>query len=408
MTKVLNCKHINLLNPLVFFCLIWFVQVLGYLFYRNSFGPYENETYLVVFLGFIAFISGALSSQFIFRKKNIGNKSFLRLRMNEIRKIDLTKPVLYVGIIYFLVGIIVTWKIAEYIQLASKDPLTSFAMVREVINYDFNNHRYFYDLFRYFHIGITTIVCLFCFLNQINRKTLVFLFFLGLASAFLTTSRLFLLFYLLSLIAILYSYNKINSKHVFLFILSFFGLFFILAVLIKKGYGDLNNPIDILKWNLQVYLFSPLAAFNNYIKTNIPSFDSIVSIPNSVKHVLNSVGISLKDRTNLMPFVEIPLKTNVYTFFYPQYHDGGKTFVFLACFVFGFIHQFIYLLNQAINSPLTIYIFSISLYPLALTFFEDAYFSSPGIFVFQILPIVVIYIIFLLKIKFSPKATSHE
>lgn len=379
----------DLLNPTSFFCLVWLVQILGYFFYRDSFGLYETETWVVIAVAIVSFIVGSAIARKIFKPTSFERLNGVTAFVDGIVDKHFNNFVFFFCLFCSFLILLISLKLTDQILIASQLPIQTFSDVRDIINFDFNNNRYFYHLFRYYHIVITSVLFIYCFLPKISRANLVFLFIIGLATAMLTTSRLFLLFYILTIIAILFCHKKITTKQVFLSLCGFALFFFGIAIVIKKGYGEQNSPLEILKWNFQVYLFSPLAAFNYYIKTHTPTFDSIVMIPNSVKEILEYFGINLQPRTNLMPFVNTPLRTNVYTYLYPVYHDGGKLLIVFVGLLLGFCHQIIYKLSQLIVNPVTIYIFSISLYPIAVSFFEDAYFSSPGFMTFQIIPLIV-------------------
>lgn len=395
---------LSLINPLALFCLIWFVQAIGYFFYRESFGVYESETWIVVILAVSFFSLGSFVAKFFFKAD-----LFSRLSLNTIsvNREKLNKFILIFSAVYGLLLLVVTFQILTKIQFAAGGVLDSMSQVRSLVNADFIGARSFYNLFRFYHLGITSILFLFCFLDQMKKKQQIILFILGLASALLTTSRLFLFFYVLTLIVIFYSSKKINLKQVFLCAIGFIFIFFGIAMVMKKGSEETDGFIGMLLWNVQVYLFSPLAAFNHSLKSGVITAEAMVLIPNSLKRILNDFGCDFKYRYNLMPFVNVPVRTNVYTFLFPLYHDGGKILISLGCFLLGFFHQIIYLLNLFFQNPVTVYIFSISLYPIAISFFEDAYFSSPGFVAVQAIPLLIFALYF--KLGFSRKGRIlHE
>jgi oligosaccharide repeat unit polymerase len=393
--------RLNILNPATFFSLVWLVQILGYFFYRDSFGAYENETWYIVAFATSSFLVGSFVAAKVFKPSYFKKFDNLTIEIDQIKDQYFNHFMTYFCLAATFLLVLTTMKITDQILIAAPGAIQTFSNIRDIINYDFNNNRYFYHLFRYYHIIITSVLFSFCFLKKISRTNLVFLFTIGLLAALLTTSRLFLLFYILTIIAILFCHKKITTKQVFLALCSFAVVFFGIAIIIKKGYDSSNGPFEILKWNFQVYLFSPMAAFNHYVRTHEPTFDSIVMIPNSAKEVLQHFGFSFKMRTNLMPFVDTPLRTNVYTYLYPVYHDGGKALILFIGLILGFLHQTVYRIGRQFVNPITIYIFSISLYPIAVSFFEDAYFSSPGFVTFQILPLIV-YMLFHYVRKYMP------
>ena len=377
-----------MLNPAIFFSIIWFCQLLGYFVFKHSFGPYATETFFVIATGFICFLLGCFVAtthftQSIFRRVLPGI-DLLALP----QKMNLKKITISFCLIYSLVGILLTTFLWRQISGLATEPLETFSQIRGLINADFDQHRLLYNYFRYYQFGIIAVVFLFCLGSELPKYLLGTLFCIGLISVALTTSRLFLLFYILAIMGILFSYRRINSNHILVSFVGFLIAFFGLSILMKKGYENFDQPLALLKWNFQVYMFSPLAAFNSYISSGLPHFDSPVILPNALKKVFNIFGGAFELRTNLMPFVNVPVRTNVYTFFFPLHHDGGKTLVAIGCVLLGFFHQTLYLLATKSLRPILVYLFAISLYPLGLSFFEDAYFSSPGFLLLQISPVI--------------------
>ncbi len=395
-----------MLNPSIFFSVIWIFQLAGYLFYFKSFGKYENETFLVLLIGCSGFLLGcrlasSSKSQICFKKS---------CKWLDLLVLPSSKKIAYFTFffnwIFLIVLSVVTFLLLKIISASTNESIESFRQIRDLINTDFAGERVFYDIFRIYQVGIVAILFLFCCGREFSKKMLLCLFLLGLASALLTTSRLYLLFYVLSAIGIFSTFKLLDTKQVALSLIGFLIFFFTLSVLMKKGYENLDQPFQILLWNIQVYLFSPLAAFNSFIKSGLPNFYSSVMIPNIIKKGLNLFGFTLEYRTNLMPFVDVPVRTNVYTFFFPLYHDGGKILVACGTFLIGFTHQSLFCLSKNVPSPITVYLFAISLYPLAMSFFEDAYFSSPGFLGIQLSPIICLVLLNLRSFRNSVKAIS--
>ena len=65
----------------------------------------------------------------------------------------------------------------------------------------------------------------------------------------------------------------------------------------------------------------------------------------------------------------------------------------------GFAHSFLWLRQQISGTPLALFAYAISLYPLAMSMFEDAYFSSPGFWVMLWIPPAALYLYRLLAAK---------
>ena len=357
---------------------------MGYVFFRDTFGAYSFMTWTVVALGVFCFVMGGFFAGRYSLAREV-QLTFCEMRF-PIRR--------FLGIaygVYVVCAVIAVSVIFDYLH-SGPETFRSFKSVRDAINFDFANNRYVFDYFRVFHFGVALSLFALTFASAFNRREACIIFSIGLLSALATTGRLFLLLYIAACAAILFK-RKIIAARGLVSLFGVFGLvFFLIAVLFKKGTGQ-ESFVEILVWNIQVYFFSPLAAFNSFVDNNFPHFDGGVLIPNAMKAILNKIGFEFEMRPPLMPFIEVPVRTNVYTSFFPLYHDGKLWGIGLGTAVFGFLHNTVYQWFRASESSVILYIFAVSLYPLLLTFFEDAYFSSPGFWVVIASPIVLFFII---------------
>jgi oligosaccharide repeat unit polymerase len=199
--------------------------------------------------------------------------------------------------------------------------------------------------------------------------------------------------YFLSVTALLYSERIVRLRGVATAGVLFVGLFFLIAAVMGKGDNDgVDSLLGSVVWNSQVYLLSSVACFNDFVVTDSQRMVGGALLPNSLRDLLALGGISIPEKPSLLPFSEVPVPCNTYTFMFPLFHDGSFPGLAVGCFAIGFVHQHMYLKFAAGGSPNWSYLYAISLYALAMSIFEDAYFSSPGFWVVLLVPPVALYI----------------
>jgi oligosaccharide repeat unit polymerase len=74
---------------------------------------------------------------------------------------------------------------------------------------------------------------------------------------------------------------------------------------------------------------------------------------------------------------------------FPLYHDGQLPGIIVGFFAIGLFHQFLFKWSNSSANPMAWYLYAVSLYPLCMSVFEDAYFSSPGFWVLLWIPPVL-------------------
>jgi oligosaccharide repeat unit polymerase len=187
--------------------------------------------------------------------------------------------------------------------------------------------------------------------------------------------------------------------------LTFVLLFFLFAVLFEKG-SDEGSILQQILWNLQVYALSSLACFNDYVTTGAQETPGGILIPNVIRDVFRFVGISMPEKPNLLPFAMVPIQCNTYTLLFHLYHDAGFLGVLFGLAAIGWLSTYLWLKQIIAPSPIVLFTYSIALYPLAMSMFEDAYFSSPGFWVMLWTPPIILSVI--LGLHRKPKLTYRR
>jgi len=371
-------------DPKVIFLLLWGSQVFLHSIFNESFDTFNSVTWISIILVFGAFNLGAYS---IICASNTRLKNAFPMRSPSFYMKRFSTIFLIIYIIGFC---FTTLKLTSAIQPLLNGDI-SLVNIRQVVVNDFIGDRHLNSIFKFYYFGVGCCIFLLTFSRDFSRKKVYFIILIGLISAILTTGRLYLLLFFCASTLLLHR-NKIISFWTVAFSgCAFVILFFVIAILLNKG-GDVGATMDSVIWNGQIYIMSSLSCFNNFVATDAQRIEGGALIPNVLRNIINLFGMSLPLKPNLLPFSEVPSPCNTYTVIFPLFHDGNLGGVFIGLFVIGAVHQFLYLNYKYSQKAIWWYLYALSLYPLVMTIFEDAYFSSPGFWFLLFLPPVLYYI----------------
>lgn len=362
-------------SPRLIFFVLWASQILLHLIFHDVFYDFLIETWVVILLGVISFIIGTFFSQFIIESKN---KKIFKKNLNFLDIDFLIKLFFIFYIPIFIYAIFSVKSILFSMGLSGFNA----PLIRQLVIEDFNADRIIFAWSRCFHIGVGFCIFFLAFSNKISKTNIFLLILCGLISALATTGRLFLLLFFSSTIILLYRNKIVSMKTVFVFFGLFLFLFFGIAIFLGKG--SENNAGGIgsgVLWNAQIYLMSSVSCFNDYVGGNVSDSDGSILIPNQIKMIFNGLGFDIPLRAALNPFSYVPEPCNTYTIFFPLFHDAGLLGVIIGLFIIGSGHYFIYVRYKYLDQRIWWYVYAISVYPLIMTVFEDAYFSSIGFWI---------------------------
>lgn len=376
-------------DPRVVFLLLWGSQMVGYLFRGDQFYPFEIQTWFIFLVG----VAGYFIGSSLALTRLLGPSS----AMGPIRAADgheqhLVRCFFRVAQSLYLVAC--GFAVTQIIAVLGAEALFSgdLARLRISVVSDFVGDRELFSSIRVFYFGVGLSVFQLAHAKYFGSAERVAVMLLGLLSALATTGRLYLLLFVLGS-AFLLSRQRIASRRAVGFLLLVFVLlFFSFALLFEKG-SDEGSVFAQIVWNLQVYLLSSLACFNDYVATASQETPGGILIPNALRGLVRVLGISMAEKPNLLPFAMVPIQCNTYTVLFPLHHDVGIVGVLLGLAAIGWFNTFIWLKQTMTPSPLLLFTYAITLYPLAMSMFEDAYFSSPGFWAMLWAPPVVLSIV---------------
>lgn len=339
-----------LLNPISIFSLIWLYQLIGHIIFIDSFHPCLIETWLIIILGFISFITGC----FITPTPASKNRK-TTTKIPFITKIYTLKSTQTLILIFLIIQIAF---------IADSD--ISLSKLRETTVSNITEHDNKTIIYFYLN-SLITISSIFSatYISNFKKSTTIFILINCIISSLLTTGRTLIFLDFTSITTILYFQSIIKKKTIIILGIAFITLFISLAFLLEKGESE-SNAFEKISWNIKVYSLSGLMGFNEYIATGEPNILGPLLVPNQIKTLFN-----IPPTPTSFPFVYTPLPTNIYTAYFPWFHDGGVFGVILGFVLFGFTSM--YLFKRRYTNQINLFLYSISLYPLIMTIFDEQY-----------------------------------
>ncbi|NYT67182.1 O-antigen polymerase [Pusillimonas noertemannii] len=389
-----------LFEPRFLFIFLWTAQGLGYFILGAGFDQFATTTWALVLLAVVAFFIGGTVGSHI-PVVSIKRESLDKFGLDSIRLFaTLVFP------IYIAVACLSGLEFLHALSVATDHNLTP-SSIRLAVILDFLGPRDFSGPLRVFYFGVGLCIYLLAYARRFSRWVIALIFLVGLLSAVATTGRLYLLLFFISTITLFYRQRIVSIRTVLTAGIGFVCIFFLLALIFKKGAESADTILGMLEWNAKVYLLSSLGCFNDYIVSGNQYFDNGLLIPNPLRNLINTIlDFHIPAKPPLYPFTEVPVFCNTYTILYPIHNDLGALGVATIMSLLGIFHSYLFRLQTYSSSPTVWYFFSLSLYPLMMSVFEDAYFSSMGFWILLWIPPTLHYIFHSLLKSFysSPQA----
>lgn len=374
-----------LFDPRFVFLLLWGVQIVGQLAAGDVFGQYSVLTWSAIACAILGFIAGS----------TLGARlPFLAGRTPPVtqgqRNPFVRRSFYWFVVLYGVASLFVLVKV--YLILRGQlGGTVALPGIRQAFVSDFIGPRTIFGWLRVFFFGVGMCIYFVAHARSLSRWELLFVLLIGLASALLTTGRLYMLMLFVAVTALLYRQRIVTLRGVLGAALAFMALFFLVAVLLGKGTSG-GGVLRQVAWNAQIYLLSSVACLDNYVQTGLQQIPGGALLPNSVRGLLDGFGVNIPLRPPLMPFVSVPMTCNTYTAVFPLYHDGSLPGVLAGFLGIGLFHQILYKWNLSSENPVAWYFYAVSLYPLCMSIFEDSYFSSPGFWILLWLPPMLLWL----------------
>ncbi|MDP5158432.1 MAG: oligosaccharide repeat unit polymerase [Flaviramulus sp.] len=218
-----------------------------------------------------------------------------------------------------------------------------------------------------------------------ERKTyftsfrLFLIFLLSFTISFLSASKGAFLFLLISTLGVYSVYRRINIKLVLKTVGITLAVFLIMGNLLKKSIPNEHTSkieytvFDKVEYLLYSYATLPLSAFDKFLNEpyKITYGDIAFRFPKAVFYKIGLTDTPPKDLVE--KYVKVPDLVNVYTAYYKLIKDFGIIYSLTAMFLFGYLHTYFFIHSK--KSFGSLIGFSMLLFPLTMTFFEENYTS---------------------------------
>lgn len=215
-----------------------------------------------------------------------------------------------------------------------------------------------------------------------SRVTKIKIYLVILTSAcltFLTGSRGSFFFLVLSYLGVYSVYNKINIKLIIKSVGIILIVFITMATILKKSSPKAHYVKSeygaVEKVNFFMYSYSalPLSAFDKFFNEpyDIMYGDILFRMPKSLFYKVGIIDSPPKPLVE--KYVNVPDRVNVYTAYYKLIKDFGVIYSIVFMTIVGFVHSYFFL--NARKSFKYLIGFSVMLFPLTMSFFEENYVS---------------------------------
>lgn len=361
-------------DPRIIFLGLWGFELGGQLLFGSVFDAFSARTLIVVFVAMLAFIAGAQFgnwSTVVPIQKKLASRPTGNAFRGWIERWSLTIAVIYIAIAVILYINIAHSLGVDPFDFSHYDKLRA-AFVENIVQ----GHRYSYYT-KFLWAGVGLALSLITIDSEPSKARLFAYVVLGVTAGFLTTGRLAILAFFIGTTYLLFRHRIVRIAGVVVTVVAFVGLFLLQALLMKKGVTA-GGVGEQTKWNLLVYVFGGLSAFNHFVVYHEPIIAEGAFLPNAVRSILSAFAINLPPRPAVNPFIFMPFATNTYTALFPSFHDAGLAGTIGYFFSIGFLEQLLYRRRERWG-PWGEYVYALSLYPLIMTIFEEAYVSSLGV-----------------------------
>ena len=374
-----------IINPVFIFSVLLITQICGHIIFSDSFYPLDAKTWGVIAAGVLAYLTGCM----------LVVSSIVENEVNDCA-MGAAPGFVWILLVILLPSYAVFIAAPQVINVIT-DPGISFTEIRNdlIDSVTANDRMVIYISYIHYAVALACLLAI-AYADRLKIEVVIFIAVSGLLASFLTYGRNILLLYFMSIGVILYFQNLISKKIALTALIGFIFFFFAFAYFMGKG-GAKAGWIENIAWNFKVYILGGIAAFNSYVEFGEPNNLGPVLLPKFITGIFFISDAQNQPASKFFPFVETPLPVNVYTAFFPWYHDAGIVGVLIGFFLIGLVSM--YLFSKRYKSRLNLFAFSISLYPLVMIIFEEQYFRAYPLWGMSFL--LIISLLAIEKIKFS-------
>lgn len=356
--------------PPFLFSLIWFIVVFFHflcftfdlmIIYELSF-----KALFIYTLGVVLFTLGGLAVKLKFKPQiaNLDETHFFEIRKN----ID----VLLIGITLIFLPVFVFKSYELAIEYMIYDSLFAGLRNSSVQEQDVGFSKYGIT-FSYVSFFVQSYQFVY---NKINKIKLILSALILLVFCVFSTGRTFFIFYLCLFFGILIVFQKLKRKYLIYGMLGIIFLFATIGILLNKGGSVENTLVENISGifeSFMVYFIGSLSAFDAFIHSNYESTYGENSF-RFLYSILYKTGMVEGKPIDLVDqYASVPFDTNVYSIYKIYFQDFGMLFMMIMIFSMAILHTFFYLKAITERKFIPTFFYSILLYPLFMSFFQEQY-----------------------------------
>lgn len=212
-----------------------------------------------------------------------------------------------------------------------------------------------------------------------DKRILIIQIVIGIMGSLMTLGRTTLFLYIILMLSIFLVGQNVKQKQILKFTIGFLAVgvvFFGFYNVLKYPYKSSGHSLfySAIKSNI-VYLSGSLVAFEKWAEMDYVLLYGANTFRFFIA-VLNRLGFEIAPQNLVNPFIDISLNqnTNVYTIYYYYVSDFGLWYGYAMQLLIGGLHGILYK-KLFSGKAIWLYLFSLSLYPLSMQFFQDQYLS---------------------------------
>lgn len=356
-------------NPFQIYFLVWFATFFGYYLTETTWIPVSDMFLFVhLALNLIWLISFVIAGRYIYHAREVSNPSIIIGRYNK-RIFNMLQIVAVLGLPFtYLAALDLSlgmdiFTVEGFVRLRK-------ALTTEELGYGF------FSYLSVLSLVISSIAVVIFKDGNMSYTQLIISVAASLGYCYLATGRTaFMLFFTVHLFPCIVTRRfKMASLASGIILMSFaFGF---IAMMTHKGMSaedDLTRNVLRLIDHSRGYTVGPLIAFSALFES-----PPEMAMGDYTFRTLYSAFYALK-LSSVPPvsmfreFTLVPDLTNVYTVYDPYYRDFGNL-GFLFVFIFIILHVAFYQRSYS-KGGIYVFLYSATLYPLIMQFFQDQYFS---------------------------------
>jgi oligosaccharide repeat unit polymerase len=187
-------------------------------------------------------------------------------------------------------------------------------------------------------------------------------------------------------------------------------LFAAVGLTLSKG-GTLGNTfgenLATMRESFLTYAVSEIPALGRYLDNRGPDVELGLNTMRSIVALLHALGFQTTAAPLVQPYIDVPMSANAYTIYHPYIKDFGPFGAPAVLFVLGFVHAALYR-RATVRNPhaLFVFLFALSLFPLAMQVFQDMYFSLLSMWLQYGTSAVLLFVVFRER-RYGPDFSAH-